>query len=170
MYWVGGGDDCVSIDRQGNKQTNRKNNKNCAITMQDYAPSPAVLLQLTPSDWKNTEDKRNNWNRMQGMWGKRSQQQSDGSALSEMTPPRVSSAAHNRTNSFCSARGKNKPALSLLITIHYILSFRIQLFFAQHIRGFAQTFTCAISSRFLPPLLLYFLKSILTNGLCITYK
>ncbi|XP_046642793.1 prothoracicostatic peptides-like isoform X1 [Daphnia pulicaria] len=54
----------------------------------DYAPSPAVLLQLTPSDWKNTQDKRNNWNRMQGMWGKRSQQQSDGSALSEMTPPR----------------------------------------------------------------------------------
>jgi hypothetical protein len=145
---------CLSTDKGTNKQT-EKNNKNCAITMQDYAPSPAVLLQLTPSDWKNTQDKRNNWNRMQGMWGKRSQQQSDGSALSEMTPPRVSSAAHNRTNSFCSARGENKPALSLLITIHYILSFRIQLFFAQHIRGFAQTFTCAISSRF-PPFTLFF--------------
>ena len=67
-----------------------ENNKSVAIAMQDYAPSPAVLLQLTQSDWKNVQDKRN-WNRMQGMWGKRSQQQpSDESALSEITPPRVS--------------------------------------------------------------------------------
>jgi hypothetical protein len=74
--------------RKKRKQIEAISNKKCAITMQDYAPSPAVLLQLTPSEWKNIQDKRN-WNRMQGMWGKRSQQ-SDESALSQMTPPRVS--------------------------------------------------------------------------------
>lgn len=51
-------------------------------------PSPAILLQLTPSDWKNTEEKRN-WNRMQGMWGKRSQQQQQQQQFDDVTDDTV---------------------------------------------------------------------------------
>ncbi|KAI9563079.1 putative AST-B/myoinhibitory peptide-like precursor [Daphnia sinensis] len=70
--------------REQQEQPAQADNKGHQLTA-----SPAASLQLTPGDWRGAEDKRN-WNRMQGMWGKRSQQQSDESAtLHDVTPQRM---------------------------------------------------------------------------------